>query len=171
MLRPNRAFLVLLSLLLALTGCVKQAAPEPAVIRDGAPPWPAPRDGVSYLDKAGLPQLSLDDRSDPWIVQLTITIDGRAVEVARHIGVDRPRALQAPVHTHDTSGQVWLEGRGNREVTLGQFFTVWGVRFTGQCLGAACSGLTVTADGAPVKDAGALVLRGVKQVTISATTD
>ena len=39
------------------------------------------------------------------------------------------------MHTHDTSGQVWLEGRHTDAVTLGEFFTVWGVRFDDQCLG------------------------------------
>jgi hypothetical protein len=55
--------------------------------------------------------------------------------------------VQAPMHTHDVSGQVWLEGRETDAVTLGQFFTVWGVRFDDRCLGSACSGLRVIVDG------------------------
>jgi hypothetical protein len=69
------------------------------------------------------------------------------VEVPAYVGIDRVRALQAPVHTHDISGQVWLEGRETDAVTLGQFFTVWGVRFDDQCLGSACGTLMVNVDG------------------------
>ena len=64
-----------------------------------------------------------------------------------YVGIDRLRAVQAPMHTHDTSGQVWLEGRETDAVTLGQFFTVWGVRFDDRCLGSACRDLEVTVDG------------------------
>ena len=81
------------------------------------------------------------------VVDLRITVDGASVEVPPNVGIDRVRAVQAPMHTHDTSGQVWLEGRETDEVTLGQFFTVWGVRFDGRCLGSACRDLEVTVDG------------------------
>ena len=70
--------------------------------------------------------------------------------------MDRPRAQQAAVHTHDTTNQVWLEGRDIDAITLGQFFTLWAVRFDGRCLGAACVQVTVTADGQPVTDPRAL---------------
>ncbi len=69
------------------------------------------------------------------------------VEVPAYVGIDRLRAVQAPMHTHDTSGQIWLEGRETDTVMLGQFFTVWGVRFDDRCLGSACRGLRVTVDG------------------------
>ena len=69
------------------------------------------------------------------------------MEVPAYVGIDRLRAVQAPVHTHDASGQVWLEGRETDAVTLGQFFTVWGVRFDDRCLGSACGALVVTVDG------------------------
>lgn len=108
-----------------------------------------------------MPQLPLGDNSDPQVFNLTIIRDGVQVPVAAYVGVDRVRALQAPVHTHDDSGQVWLEGAGNRTVTLGQFFAVWGVRFDGECLGDICGTLEVTADGKPVADPAGLILRTV----------
>lgn len=150
---------LLMSLLL---GCVAAAAPSPAVIRQDAPPWPAPRDGISYIEAAGLPVRPLDDKTDPYTFQLVVIRDGVAVEVAPNIGLDRVRAWQAPVHTHDNSGQVWLEGEGNRLVTLGQFFEVWGVRFDESCLGDLCGVITVTVDGSPVANPRDLVLRSVK---------
>ena len=76
-------------------------------------------------------------------------------------------AVQAPVHTHEVGGEVWLEGAGNHDATLGQFFVLWGVRFDDDCLGAACGGVTVLADGEPVVDPAALILRGNRLVEVS----
>lgn len=155
---------------LVMGGCIQQAAPAPAEIRAGVPPWDAPRDAISYIRLAGLPELPLDDRSDPWVLTLTISIDGQPVEIPAYVGIDRPRAVQSPVHTHDTSGEVWLEGRGNREITLADFFAVWGVKFTETCLGDACGTITVTADGTAVDDPGARALWGVAALDVSLTT-
>jgi len=160
--RTIRGLLLLLAGPL-LAACVAQAQPAPAVIRETPPPWPAPRDGVSYFEAAGVPASRLDDTTDQRLVTLTLSINGEPVPLVTGIGLDLPRALQAPVHTHDTSGQLWLEGRGAREVTLGQFFTVWGVRFTDSCLGAACGTVTVTADGQPVAEPAGLRLAGVAE--------
>ena len=58
------------------------------------------------------------------------------VPVPAYVGIDRVRALQAPVRTYDGSGQIWLEGRETDDITLAQFFAVWGVRFGDHCLGS-----------------------------------
>lgn len=160
---------LMLAVMVVLSGCVAQPAPEPASLQTGAPPWSAPRDAVSNIRAAGLPEQPLSETSDPWILRLEILVEGRAVPLAPFIGVDRPRAVQAPVHTHDDSGEVWLEGQGNRAVTLAQFFTVWGVRLTDECLGATCGQVTVVADGRPAPaPAGDLVLRGHRVVRVEA---
>ena len=160
----------LVATMLILAGCVQQAAPDPAVLRSGAPPWPAPRDGISYVELAGVPASRLDDRTDQHVLIIGIRIDDTEVPLVPGIGMDLPRALQAPAHTHDASGTVWLEGAGAREVTLGQFFTLWGVRFDGRCLGAACGTLTVTADGQSVGAPANLVLRTADDVQIRLTS-
>ena len=169
-LRRGLGAVLLVVAALLMGGCVQPAPPAPAVIRDGAPPWDAPRDAISYIRAAGLPELPLDDRSDQWIVTLTISIDGHPVVIPAHVGVDRPRALQAPVHTHDTSGQVWLEGTGNREIALADFFAVWGVKFTEDCLGGACGAVAVTADAQVVGDPASLVLWGTKHLEVTVAT-
>jgi hypothetical protein len=158
---------VLLALLM-LTACVRPVAAGPAVIRESPPPWDAPRDAVSYIAAAGLTAEPLNSTGETHIVNMTITVDGWAVRIPPFVGVDRLRAQQAAVHTHDTTNQVWLEGRDIRAITLGQFFTVWAVRFDGQCLGAACGEVTVTADGEQVIDPRALQLAQVDQVTVTA---
>ena len=148
---PPRRLLWLL-LVLALAACVPKAAPAPAELRQTPPPWPAPRDGVSYFEAAGVPSSRLDDTTDQQVLSLTITIDGQGVALVPNIGLDLPRALQGPAHTHDASGTVWLEGAGAREITLGQFFTLWGVRFSADCLGAACGDVVVESAAGKVPD-------------------
>jgi hypothetical protein len=134
-------------MLFTITGCVRQSAPDPAVQRSTPPPWNAPRDAVSYIQAAGLEAQPATNGENSKVVNLRISIDGTPVEVPPYVGIDRVRALQAPAHTHDTSGQVWLEGRGTSDVTLGQFFTLWGVRFDDHCLGSVCGALEVKVDG------------------------
>lgn len=159
-----------LAVALMLAGCVQQAAPAPAVLRDSPPPWAAPRDGISYFELAGVPSSRLDDRTDQKVLRVGLTIDGIAVPLAPHIGLDRPRALQAPAHTHDDSGTVWLEGAGAKDVTLGQFFILWGVRFDGRCVGAACRDLSVSVDGKPVPSPASLRLWDAGDVQIGVSS-
>ena len=151
-----------------LVGCVGRPDPAPAESRTSQPPWDAPRDAISYIEAAGVAQLSLGDDADPWILDIDVIEAGQPVEVPAYIGIDRLRAVQAPVHTHEPGGEVWLEGEGNDTSTLGEFFTLWGVRFDADCLGAVCGGVTVTADGHPVDDPVGLRLRGVERVEVSA---
>ncbi|MCG6566305.1 hypothetical protein C3E87_01475 [Tessaracoccus sp. ZS01] len=154
-----------------LVGCVSRPEPAPAVQRDTAPPWDAPRDAVSFIRAAGLPELSLGDDADPWILDLAVTVDGAPVEIPAYIGIDRPRAIQAPVHTHDAGGEVWLEGESNRESTLGHFFSLWGVRFDDGCLGAACGSVEVRVDGEPVDgDPTQVLLRDAREIRVVATS-
>ena len=74
------------------------------------------------------------------------------------------------MHTHDTSGQVWLEGRETEAVTLGQFFTVWGVRFDDQCLGSACGGVSVDVDGKASSTPREVRLAASRIIDITATS-
>ena len=94
-----------------ITACTRPAAPEPAVIRISPPPWDAPRDAVSYIEAAGLAAEPLNSAGDTHIVAMTVVVDGWKVPIPAYVGMDRRRAQRAVVHTHDTTNQVWLEGR------------------------------------------------------------
>ena len=160
----------LLIVLLVISGCVRQAAPAPPAQRNTPPPWDAPRDAVSYINAAGLEAQPLNSNGKSHIIDLRITFDGTPVKVPAYVGIDRVRALQAAVHTHDSSGQVWLEGRETDAVTLAQFFTVWGVRFDGRCLGSACGRLVVKVDGTVNTDPREVRLAKSHRIDIAATS-
>ena len=121
-----------------VSACMRPVAPAPAVIRNSPPPWDAPRDAVSYIEAAGLTPEPLNSTGESHIVTMVVVVDGWKVPIPAYVGMDRLRAQQAAVHTHDTTNQVWLEGRDIDDITLGQFFTLWAVRFDNRCLGAAC---------------------------------
>src|SRR5690349_4559286 len=111
-------------------GCqVGPAPPAAAVLRTGAPPWDAPRDAVSYIDKAGFERLPLDFSGPaPYTVHIAVSVDGKPVQVPAGIGIDKLRAEQAAVHTHTTDGLVWVESKTTSDhPTLAQFFTLWGI--------------------------------------------
>lgn len=152
------AVAVVMLLSLAVGGCVPRAQPHPAEIRTTAPPWPAPRDTISNIELTGLPQLPLDTTGQARIFTLTVTLDGQPVVVPPYVGIDRIRAVQAAAHTHEDRGEVWLEGQGSDQVTLGHFFTLWGVRLDDRCVGNVCGTVEVRADGQPVTDPQALKL-------------
>jgi hypothetical protein len=140
--------------LCSMTACAP-APPEPsaAVMRETSPPWDAPRDAISYIRAAGLEELSSGySVGESLIATLTVTVDGEQVDVPAYIGIDRLRAVEAPLHTHDASGTVWAEHpRELPTLTLGDFFDLWGVRFTDECLGDACGDVSVTIDGDAVR--------------------
>ncbi len=87
------------------------------------------------------------------------------------IGID-PAVGYAPLHTHDASGVIHVESPTARAYTLGDFFAVWGVRFTPSCLGGYCAGggrqLRVYVDGRPYRgDPANLVLASHQELVVA----
>jgi hypothetical protein len=159
-----------LIMLLSLAGCVEQASPAPAVQRSTPPPWNAPRDAVAYIEAAGLEPQPTSSKTGSRFTELRVIVDKAPVEVPAYVGIDRVRALQAAVHTHDASGQIWLEGRGASDITLGQFFMLWGVRFDDHCLGSACGGLVVEINGVVTPAPHEVRLSETQRIEITATS-
>jgi hypothetical protein len=79
---------------------------------------------------------------------LDVFVNGHAVTVPEGIGLGS--AASSPLHTHDASGIIHVEASTQGPFTLGQFFDVWGVKLTSDCLGSLCGGgLKVSVDGHP----------------------
>ena len=85
-----------------------------------------------------------------------IFVHGTKEPIPTDIGIDAPKGTIQSIHTHEETGLVHLESSRSREFTLGEFFGVWGVRFTPSCLGAYCNEgndrLQVFLDGEEVTD-------------------
>ncbi|MDE3077249.1 MAG: hypothetical protein KGJ86_17680, partial [Chloroflexota bacterium] len=95
---------------------------------------------------------------------LAVFVGGKSVPVPANIGISGPLQIEAPMHTHDTSGVIHVEAsRPSDAFTLGAFFDVWGVALDAGQLGGYrdANGQSVQAfvDGQAVADAARYVLR------------
>jgi len=116
--------------------------PDPSELpglRTNDPPWdngiPGLRARLEALDFASLLNGSISLHIHQ---HLDVYVHGTKVTVPADIGIDPKGQFLSPLHTHDTSGIVHVESPTQRQFVLGQFFDVWGVRFTGTCLGGHC---------------------------------
>ncbi len=51
------------------------------------------------------------------------------------------------MHTHDPDGILHTEAKQDTPNTLGQFFTVWGITLSSDCIADRCGGVSVYIDG------------------------
>jgi hypothetical protein len=99
-------------------------------------PWPAnAAKSAARATALGLPPegTTLHEHA-----HLQIFVHGQQQPVPPNIGISDAGAIQS-LHTHSDPGVVHVESSESREFTLGEFFGVWGVRFTPDCLGAYCN--------------------------------
>jgi hypothetical protein len=125
-------------------------------------PWPAPDNAMALTCKAGLVPEKAEFLQYHVHAHLDVFVDGQPVVVpagiginindpAVHVfpnsdgtkgygGIDPPCAKPciSPLHTHDPDGILHTESKTPTPNKLGQFFTEWGVRLTGNCVGEFC---------------------------------
>ena len=164
--RRGRAWRVgLLAGVLALVGaaCGGDASGDGGVGTEARPAgaipdWPAPDDPDGKTTAAGLTMESKEHLQTHRHAHLDVFVDGKAVEVPAGIGIDTTdpgvkrfdggaafggiEECEAPcisaLHTHDATGIIHTEAAADTLLTLGQFFTEWGVTFADGCVGEFC---------------------------------
>lgn len=117
-------------------------------------PWPAnAAKSAARATALGLPPEGTTMHEH---ANVQIFVHGQNERIPTDIGIDPAAGTIQSIHTHDDTGLVHLESSESREFTLGEFFGVWGVRFTPSCLGAYCNDgdnrLQVFVDGDEVTD-------------------
>lgn len=75
---------------------------------------------------------------------LRVYVNGKQITVPSQVGIDPQGQYLAPLHTHDSSGIVHMEANQVYPFTLGQFMTIWGVKFTDYRIGSYVSSGTST---------------------------
>jgi len=106
----------------------------------GPAPWLPEIDNLlSRLKAINLPALYAEGDALHIHQHLDIFIHDKAVTVPAGIGINPVARFISPLHTHDVSGIIHVESDVVRDFTLGQFFDVWGVRFSKDCLGGYCA--------------------------------
>lgn len=144
--RPPSAVVSAVAVAGLLAGC---ARPAPS-LNDGPAPWPAPERPEERIAGA---DLAAYDEEGPlhFHTHLDVFVDGREVEVPGSLGLTR--SATASLHTHSPSGILHIESADqSAQYTLADLFTLWGVRFTGGCVGSYCAPDTpiiVHVDGQP----------------------
>jgi len=72
--------------------------------------------------------------------QVKVFVNGKPMTVPNNIGIDPGKGFLSSLHTHDEKGIIHMEAVEPYPFTVGQFFTVWGVKFTPTQLGAFRAG-------------------------------
>jgi len=104
-------------------------------------PWPANNGAPlrARLKAAGIPALGAEGSRLHTHQHLDVVVNGSGYAVPAGIGIDPRNRFISPLHTHDFSGILHLESPTVRKYRLGQFFDVWGLRFSSRCLGGYCT--------------------------------
>lgn len=102
----------------------------------GHAPWPAEWNHLQdRMQAIGLSLLGAEGAAQHIHAHLDVYIHGTPTAVPANIGIISTGI--SPVHTHDTSGIVHIESDdANAKYTLGQFFNLWGVKFTDNSIGS-----------------------------------
>ena len=120
---------------------IPDPATLPGILRT-APPWPdnitQANDRLAQLSALSpLPQLGATLHHH---ANLLIYVDGQQFPVAAGIGYNPAANVFSPLHTHNTDGVIHIESADPTfQPVLGQFFDVWGVYLTKDCLGDKCA--------------------------------
>lgn len=119
-------------------------------------------DPINEINIGGHTNLALHIHAD-----LEILIDGNKEFIPANIGVSQN--VMRPIHTHDSSGEVHIEGPCKREWTLGEFFEVWNKEFSSQRIFEKTienGELTMTVNGIPNTDFENYILKDGDKIVI-----
>jgi hypothetical protein len=98
-------------------------------------PWTPLTDGLEERENAlGLPAPS--ESIYHVHAQLKVFVNGKPQVVPNNIGIDQGKGFLSSLHSHDEKGIVHMEAVEPYPFTVGQFFTIWGVKFSTTQLGA-----------------------------------
>lgn len=144
------AFVVVLGVLFSWNSIFPSKTPTPITDPNALPgmqitdaPWP-PELGhlAERLRAMGLPALSAEGTALHIHQHLDIIIDGKPVSIPANIGINQLAGFISDIHVHDSTGVIHVESSKVQTFTLGQFFDIWGVKFTKDSIG----GYVVTGD-------------------------
>ena len=102
-------------------------------------PWPVELVHLKErLAADALPALATEGNVLHIHQHLDLFVAGKALTIPSGIGVNESARFISPLHTHNTTGIIHVESPYTAVFTLGEFFDIWGVRFTATCLGGHC---------------------------------
>jgi hypothetical protein len=124
-------------------GSSKAGNPKAKRTQDGLQISPGPWQPETAHLQQRVKALGLPDPSDLVFhihAHLAVYADGKKQTVPADIGIIPSSQFLASLHTHATDGVIHMEAVRPYRFKLGQFFDVWGVKFTPTQLGAYHAG-------------------------------
>jgi hypothetical protein len=161
---------------LALAGCGSSSASAPTGLtitgpglQTGKPPWhPEYEHLAQRLRAAGIPPGGKETFHIH--AMLHLYVNGLLVPLPADIGLDPAKGIESSMHTHDSTGIIHMEAAHPYRYTLGDFFSVWGVKLgpaqVGGLMGSGADKLHFYLNGRPLSDPAALVLHRHDSVVI-----
>ncbi len=138
----------------------------------GPPPWPA-NDGPDLQRRLKLLHLPLGAEMLAYHIHqhLDVYVHGKKLTVPALIGILPAQNKLTVLHTHDNSGIIHVESPVRKPYSLGQFFGVWGLRLTRDCIGGLCDSgsdrLRAYVDGKRVEDPAKILLRSHQEIVLA----
>lgn len=109
-------------------------------IQTSPAPWQAEITNLhARLTDIGLPALAAEGTVLHIHQHLDIYIDGQLTQIPAGTGIDEADGFISPIHVHDNTDVIHVESPVDQPFYLGQFFDIWGVRFTANCIGSYCA--------------------------------
>ncbi len=114
-------------------------------VQDTPAPWiPEITNLHERLAVLHLPALAQEGTALHIHQHLDLLINGNVVSVPAGIGINEAQNFISPIHVHDTTGIIHVESPTIQDYTLGQFFDIWGLKFSATCIGSYCTDATHT---------------------------
>jgi hypothetical protein len=108
-------------------------------------PWNTAIDTLKdRLVAIGLPALSEEGTALHIHQHIDIFVHGKSIAIPPGIGINEHAQFISSIHVHDDTGVIHVESPTVQDFTLGQFFDVWGVRFSREAIGGYVSDATNT---------------------------
>lgn len=138
------------------------------------PPWAPQSDNlVERVEAAGVPPIG--DEAYHVHALLSVFVEGEQVPVPTIIGIDQSSGLHSPLHAHTPDGVIHFEADDPSPFTLQQVFTMWGVDFGADRLGAYTpkdgNQIYVYVNGTPVNDPASYEIEDGDNVVVAHGTD
>jgi hypothetical protein len=175
-LRRCASLVALLALLvLALAGCGSSASPPAGLVLSGPglqtskPPWrPEYQHLAQRLHEIGIPPGGKETFHIH--AMLHIYVNGLLSPLPANVGLDPVKGIESSMHTHDSTGIIHMEAPYPYRYTLGDFFSVWGLKLgpaqVGGLKGYGGNHLHFYLNGKPLSNPAALVLQKGDSVVI-----
>jgi hypothetical protein len=136
-------FVIVLGVLFSWNRIFPSKGPAPiadpgslASIQTTDAPWPPELAHLAQRLRAiGLQPLSSEGAAMHIHQHLDIFIDGKPVPVSANVGINQAGGFISDIHVHDNTGVIHVEAAKVQTFTLGQFFDIWGVKFTQDSIG------------------------------------